>query len=467
MTLVHNSADSAAVASPMRTGRSSRRVVDRICSFGRRLLGGRDVATRDVFRHMLILMAGSGSAKAVSLLLTPVITRLYAPEQYGLFVLFMSSIALLTPIATLRYAAALPLPRRDGTAVALLLACIVLLGFFVLALASLFLVWSDPLFAFFSAQGLVRFWPLLVVAIALAGLYEILSNWAVRKKNFRSIAKADVSQALLGGGLKIGLATAALQHVGLFVGHIAAQAAACGLLACSALREARKFTRHATRRTMLLALVRYSAFPKYRLPSQVMLNFGQQAPVLFISATYGAATAGQLGLALSVLALPLLLLGQTTGQAYYAEIARIGRTEPERIHRITRDVTVRLLVLGLLPTMVLMFAGAWIFPFIFGARWHDAGVFGSILSIYLLAQFVANPLSHALNVFDKQHIFLRLNIVRLALVLSTFAIANQLEWSAHVAIAAYSIVLSVHYVLTSASVFAIIRQAGKNRPGAT
>ena len=195
----------------------------------------------------------------------------------------------------------------------------------------------------------------------------------------------------------------------------------------------------------------------------MLLNFGQQAPVFFIGAIYGAATAGQLGLALGVLAMPLMLLGQTTGQAYYAEIARIGRSEPERIYQITREVTVRLLALGLVPTLVLMLAGTWLFPLFFGASWHDAGVFSSILSIYLLAQFVANPLSHALNVFNKQHIFLRLNVVRLTMVVGIFAIAHQLKLSAFMAIAAYSVVLSIHYVTTSMAIFATIRRVVADR----
>jgi O-antigen/teichoic acid export membrane protein len=180
--------------------------------------------------------------------------------------------------------------------------------------------------------------------------------------------------------------------------------------------------------------------------------------LLFVSAIYGAAAAGQLGLALVTMAIPLALIGQTTGQAFYAEIARIGKSQPERIHRIARDVVIRLFILGLVPTLVLMFAGTWLFPLFFGANWHGAGVFASILSIYLLAQFVANPISHALNVFDKQHLYLRLNVVRAAMILGIFLIAYWMDLSAYLAIAAYSVVLSIHYVTTTITIFSVIRR---------
>jgi O-antigen/teichoic acid export membrane protein len=408
---------------------------------------------------MLVLAAGSGAAKVISLVSTPIITRLYTPDQYGMYMLFVASVALLAPLASLRYSAALPLPKRERSAVALLVASLALLGLSMILLGMLFGAFSEALFGLLSARALAPYWPLLLLAIGSAGLYEILTNWSMRRRAFRVMVKAEVSQAVLGGAMKIGLALAALQRIGLFLGHIVAQTVACLLLGLNAWRAVRRHLRRTTLRTAVLVAARYSAFPKYRLPSQLLLNFGQQAPMLFVSAIYGAETAGQLGLALVALALPLALVGQTTGQAYYAEIARIGRHEPQRIRRITRGVMVRLLALGLVPTLILMLGGTWLFPLLFGARWHDAGVFAGILSIYLLAQFVANPISHALNVFDKQHIYLRLNVVRTAMVVGTFSLAYVMKLSAFAAMAAYSLVLSIQYVTTTITIFSVMKKA--------
>lgn len=427
-------------------------------------LAGRG-STGSVVRHMLVLAAGSGAAKAVGLVTAPVITRLYSPEQYGLFMLFMASIALLAPLGSLRYSAALPLPRHERSAVALLCACFMLLAGFVVLLAVLFSFWAEPLFGLLSARALVPYWPLFLLAVASAGLYEILTNWSLRRKAFRTMVKAEVSQALLGSTFKIALAMAALQRIGLFVGHVIAQWTACLLLAASAWPAARRHLRRPVLRLSGRMVARYRAFPTYRLPSQLLLNFGQQAPLLFVSAIYGTAMAGQLGLALMALAIPLALIGQTTGQAYYAEIARIGPGNPQRIREISRGVMLRLLCLGAVPTVVLLASGPWLFPLVFGAKWHDAGVFASILAVYLLAQFVANPLGHALNVFDKQHIYLRLNVVRTLMVVAVFALAQALELSAYQAIGAYSVGLSVQYVATTFIIFSVMRRAAV-RPAA-
>jgi O-antigen/teichoic acid export membrane protein len=429
-----------------------------------RVAGTDSKAAGDVIRHTMVLAAGSAVARVVGVASIPVITRLYTPEQYGLFALFLSATALLMPLASLRYSAALPLPRRHGTAVALLLVCLACLCMFLGLMAILFGLFSTNLFDLFSAGPLAPLWPVLVLSVGTAGLFEILTNWSVRRRRFRLMAQVDVTQSALGGLLKIGLGYLTLQRLGLVVGHIAAQVVACTMLARATWIEAARQVRRTCIRTLKMVAYRYADFPKFRLPSQMLMSFSQQAPLLFVTAMYGTATGGQLGLALVALALPLTLIGQTTGQAYYGEIARIGRADPARIRSLTRHVAIRLFLIGLVPTLVLGFAGARLFPLVFGTGWGEAGVYASILAIYLLAQFVANPLAHALSVFDKQRVFLGLNVVRAMMTVGAFTVAYLLELSSFEAIAAYSVVLSLHYVATSLSIFAVIRSAMAGRP---
>ena len=434
-------------------------MMQRLRELWRRLLTAGGTDTHQVFRNMLVLAAGSGAARLVGLLSVPIITRLYTPEQYGLFTLFLSATALIAPLASLRYAAALPLPRHRRTAAGLLLGCFGLLAVSLGLLTLLFALYADRLFALVSASALAPAWPLLVAAVGTAGLYEILTNWTLRRRTFRAMAQAEVSQSLIGGGLKIGLAMAALQNIGLVAGHLVAQLAAAGLLARVAWRDTRSAMRRANRRMLMVVLARYADFPKFRMPSQLLLIFSQQAPVFFVGALYGPATAGQLGLALVTLAVPLTLIAQTTGQAFYSEIAKLGPRQPEAIERIARGVIKRQLVLGLVPTGLLMGGATWIFPLLFGPRWHDAGVFASILSVYLLSQFVVYPLVHVLSVFDRNPLYLRLSAVRAALIAGVFALAHGLNLPPFMAIGAYSVVVSGHYALTSYNILAIIRSA--------
>lgn len=401
----------------------------------------------------MVLASGSGAAKVVSLASIPIITRLYTPEQFGVYTLFVSIIMILTPFASLRYAAAIPLPKRGEIALCLLIISISSLLVISFAASLILFFFSGSIFNFLSVSQLTPFWFLLVLGFFGTGIYEMLCSWAIRNRAYKSIAKTNVSQALSGALSKILLALVGVEKVGLLIGHILNQVGGSFSLAKSAyadisrIRDAR-----ITGRKILFSMRYFSEFPAFRLPSQILLTLSMQAPALFMSSMYGAGAAGQLGLALMALALPVALIAQTTGQAYYAEISKIGRKNNLEILKLTKFLTKKLILLGILPTVALAALGPMMFSLFFGEQWKDAGIYSSLLSIYLLSQFVANPISNALNVFKQQRKLLVINFVRLLLTGSVFMVSAYLKLTPKEAIALYSAVLSLHYIGTSIAV---------------
>ena len=84
---------------------------------GKRLFGG---ASGGVFRGMLVLATGSGIGKIIGIAAIPILTRIYAPEDFGVLAVFTALVTIHAPLVTLRYVLALPLPRHDGVAFNLL-----------------------------------------------------------------------------------------------------------------------------------------------------------------------------------------------------------------------------------------------------------------------------------------------------------------------------------------------------------
>ncbi len=411
----------------------------------------------ELFRNMAVLACGTVAAKLVGFLSIAVLTRLYSPEQFGLFSLFLSAIALASPFTTLRYAAALPLPRRDTAATQLLAACLLILLASCLALSALLAGFAQPVFQRLKAPELAALWPLLVLAIATAGAHEVFSTWAVREKRFTTLAQAELSQSLLGSGLKIGLAWVGSQRFGLMLGHVLAQLCACLCLVAAFSPTRRRLRSRLRLRRIGMAMRRHASFPLLRMPSQVLLVFSMQAPVLFISALHGTGTAGQLGLALSTLAVPIALIGQPMAQAYLAEIARIGARDAARIRAISHQLVARLLVMGALPTLVLVFGAPALFAGVFGQRWQEAGQFAAALAVYLLAWFVANPLTHALSVFGRNDLFLRFNAVRAGMTVVVFMASHRLNLSALAAVQVYGASMAIYYVLNTVAILRVMR----------
>ena len=411
-----------------------------------------------------MLATGAAGARVVGMLTVPFITRIYLPEHMGVLSIFAALAALIMPFGTLRYTMAIPLPKHDGVAanLAVLCACSLLV---VTLLVTLFLwIFAPTFLQMLSMEKLLPFWWLLPLAIGGSGLYEILSNWAIREKAFRPLARTRVWQSFIGSITKIVLGLLGLKPLGLLIGQVSTQVGGILSLFMSFQGKFKTTWRHVTRKRIGFVAGRYADFPKYRLPFQFLLIASTRAPLLFFAWQFGADTTGQLGLALTMIALPMTLFGQSTGQAYYAEIARIGSRKPVEIYIITKNITKKLLMVSIPSFLVLLIFGPWLFEIVFGDVWREAGVFASILAVYLLAQFIYSPIGNGVfNVLRRQSTILLINLNRIFLIGCTFFFAYIKSFSPYVTLFTYSIVLTVQYIVVIFIVFNTIKKSIKGQ----
>ena len=68
-------------------------------------------------KSILTLVTGSSIAQAITLLVTPILSRIYSPADFGVFTFFMAIVGAFALIATLRYEIAIMLPKKDQEAV--------------------------------------------------------------------------------------------------------------------------------------------------------------------------------------------------------------------------------------------------------------------------------------------------------------------------------------------------------------
>lgn len=406
-------------------------------------------ASGGVFRGMATLALGSGIGRGIGIASIPILTRLYTPDDFGVLAVFTALVALIAPLVTLRYVLALPLPRHDGVAINLL----VLSAGLMVTLSSLiaFVLWAGgtTLLAFISMEVLAPWWWLLALGVLGTAGYEMLTLWATRSRAYKVIAQTDVTQSAAGAMVKIALGLAAFAPLGLLLGQVVAQAGGIVRLMCGFMAEFRANWHH-VRLTLLLKVAwRHRGFPIWRVPSQFLMVFSMQAPMLFMATLFDAETTGQFGLAMMALSVPVTLLGRTTSQAFFAEASKLGRHQPEHIRSMLKSVLIRLGFLSLVPATILIAFGPIIFPVLFGSKWAGAGIFSQSLGIYLFFQFIQTPVAHIFYIFDGQRQLLWLNTQRLVALGFVFGASQFYTWNAEQTVWIYAISLSVHYALST------------------
>lgn len=367
----------------------------------------------NVFRGMLTLIMGSGLARIVGLASIPILTRLYSPEDYGVLAIYTSIVAVLVPILTLRYVTAIPLPKTDAMAFNLFMLCakLILVGTLLISLVLGF--FGETVLGWFSMQEFAHLWWLIAIGVMGTATYELFSLWATRKKDYKIIAKTQFTQSLTGNAVKIGLGLLSLKPLGLVIGQLVAQSGGVGGLFKNAYKDFKKLYPSLSIKKQKFVAKYYQEFPWFRLPSQFLMVLSAQAPILMMSTFYDKESTGQLGLAIMALSLPVGLIGGAMGKAYYAEIASIGKTDPEKIWQVTVNIQKKLFIVGLPAAVFLLFFAKPLFGFVFGGEWHTAGYYASILAFYTLLQFTSNPLVQVLNVVGSQFLFLLINVIRI------------------------------------------------------
>jgi O-antigen/teichoic acid export membrane protein len=405
-----------------------------------------DGASAGVFRGMATLALGTGGAQLIGIAAIPILTRLYSPEDFGVLAVFTALVAILAPLVTLRYVLVLPLPRHDGVAMNLLvLSCVLMLTLSALIALALW-GWGATLLALVSMEVLAPWWWLIALGVLGTAAYEMLTLWATRRRAYRIIAQTKLTQSAAGAAVKIGLGYVALQPLGLLIGQLVTQVGGVGWLLRGFGTEFRTNWHHLRLLRIRKVAWRHRGFPIWRAPSQFLMVFSVQAPILFMTGLFDAPTTGQFGLAVMTLAVPLNLVGQSASKALYGEASAAMKTEPERVVPMATDVQFKLFFMSLGPALLLFFFGEPLFVAAFGKEWGMAGTFASILSFALVFQFTSAPLVQLINLISSQSFFLAINSIRLIGLLSIFWCAAALSLDAKTTAMIYSAFTGLFYI---------------------
>ena len=373
-------------------------------------------------RGVFSIVGGTAIGQIFAFALSPVLSRLYGPSEFGSFAVLSALVLTFGTIAALRLELAVPLPPSEREAQSLVaVGTVAALGFALVGTAFVGLA-GARVSAAFHQPGLMPWLWIVPVSASVMSTYMLLNQLAIRHRRFASIGRRNALQssstvivqlfaglAGLGGGLILGLG------LGQLVGAFSLTAGA-GLRSPAA-------TEGRSRGRMVAALSRYRRFPLYLGPAGLLNVLGQQLPILLVAYWYGAHVAGWLGLTQRVLALPVTLVGTAVAQVYLSEISRAARGDSEGARRLFRRSTRLLLIVAGLLLSVLLIFGPVLFSFVFGETWRESGEFARAMALGLAGQMVGSPLSQTLIVFGRQRLQLFWDSLRVVSICVVVAVA--------------------------------------------
>ena len=374
---------------------------------------------------------------------TPFLTRLYTPEDFGLFAVFGAFTSILVTMVALRYEYAIPLEQNERTALALVSATGLLSLAFSLLLCPVVLVWGPSLAQLLGLPALTPLLWLLPPCLLLWGLGSALGFWSVRQGTFRLNGASRIIHHGTQAGGQLGFGLMGTGSAGLVVGYALGYLARFVHLAVALPRaELRQFFRPSLGEIGQV-LRRHWRFPAFATSAAALHAASAMLPTVGIAMLYGPAMAGLYGLAQRVVALPLRLVGESASEVFLGEIRNVDHDGLIRLFKRTTALFTGLGLAGLLP---LFWLAPWVFAFVFGEAWREAGIIVQLLAPLYLARFVANPISQTLNALDRQDLHLLSSLLGCLTPLLSFAVGWWLMLDAAWTIGLYSVSSSMVFI---------------------
>ena len=342
--------------------------------------------SRSFLSSVFTVAGGTAVAQAIALGALPFITRLYPPELYGGFVIFLAWGGFLLPVVCARFEVAIALPSSLRAASAVAWGSLgIALGVSALCALAVAVAWALYPPARLAALALL---PLYVL---LGGVVQVLGNWAARVHAYRRLSLSRIVQAAATALLSLAWVPLwGAQALGLVVATLAGQFIALGVLAQGLSQTG--FRRRAAPRQVWRLMRHFRRLTLFNVP-HVLSDAAQGSGLpLLIAHFFGAPAAAYYAFSARLLKAPLGLVSGAVSQVYYPRAAS-HRHDDERLRRdalrILAVSTTGVMLVWPLLLLVPDAAYAWAF----GAAWAEVGQYLRALSPWILSAFVAAPLS--------------------------------------------------------------------------
>lgn len=395
-------------------------------------------------KNVITLMTGTTMAQAIPVAISPILTRLYTPQDFGVFTFFLAMTAIFGSIANARYELAIMLPKKDEDAInifALGFIISTIISFFILILIVLF---NEYFVGLLGNKEIGMWFYFLPITVFLSGLWNNLNFFNNRKKQYKDLAKATIVKSIVVAIIQLSIGFIKSGAAGLISGQIFSQFFANTKLLSNILKNKVLVSKISTSKVRAAAK-RYINFPKFSIWGVLANKLSHNLTSILISAFYSITTLGFYSLVQRLLGIPSSIIGQSIGQVFFQQGTEEKRKTGIAIKTFNNTVK-KLIIIGFPSFSVLFFIAEDLFAFIFGEEWRVTGTYAQIVIPLFFIRFVSSSVSSIIIIFEKQKIGFYMDLILLlsATCLLLYSTFNSFEFNKFLYL--FSTVLSLEYL---------------------
>ena len=362
-------------------------------------------------RNVGILTSGTIVAQAIPIAITPILTRLFTPEEFGMVAVYLACVTTIAIIVTGRYEQAITLPKKDDDAINLFIFTFKLcLSISILLYIPIYLFGAKVAEQIGRADLAIWFY-LLPISVLSTGALNLFKFWYNRTSQYRKMSINQVQLASFTAASNTAFGVARING-GLIIGTVVGQLFATLLVGFKIFKDEKIFFSNSTFLKQLSLGKRYINHPKYIAPAQLIGVVAQQVPIFLISNIFSLTVLGFFSLANRLITLPSSLVASAIGDVYRQKISVAYNLRGEFKREFLNTLRKTILIASP-PFIILYFLSPLIFQLFFGPNWRVAGEYAQILVVSAFFQFIFTPIDKGAIVVGKTGYILIWHILRL------------------------------------------------------
>lgn len=370
--------------------------------------------TNSFLSNVIKVASGTLLAQALGYLFLPFITRLYNPENFGEFGVFMAIFGMISPFLGGKLEVALVLEKDKMQKMNLyLLSCAITL-FISLISFLVFLYFRQNIISTFNLLIDPNLLLLIPVALLLLGLKQANRFVLISNDFFGKISISIILEKIAVISSKFVLGLFRPSGFGLIFSDILGKIVTVFYTTLVIIKQGLYLNifKSFYKKEVVKLIKKHKKFPTYELMGDWFNSISNNIPLIIMASFFNIKIIGFYIFSNSTFKQIIALTSKNFGSVYYKKISDI--TEIER-KPFTLKLITQLIVFGIFPFVIIAIGAPEIFSFVFSEKWNTAGIYAQIMTPYLFLIFLLKPINSLYRVYDYQEKSLLFNIINFIL----------------------------------------------------
>ncbi|MEC1177743.1 oligosaccharide flippase family protein [Metasolibacillus meyeri] len=356
-----------------------------------------------MYKKLMVLFSGAIFAQMVPLITMPFITRLFTPEEIGLYSLYLTLVSISFIFTTLRLELAIPIMSIEKLLKDM--GSIVIVNGVGATIFALVVGFIDLKFNVFEGYSPLVICAAFFLSINSIGIYQVLYQYGIREGQYKKLSTNKVI-------LQINIAIFSLLFGVFFQNYLLLALVIASVLCSIILKRKLKLKFNLTNISLediKNTIYNFRAFPYYQLPNQLLGALSSNSILITVSIFYSSKELGFYSLTERILRSPISLLGSGSADLFKnmaaKEIEETGTCKKSykkiMLFNVITGIPIFFGLYVIMDTLIL---------YLFGENWMKVAEYAKILIPSLFGIYVVFPVNYLFIVYKRQRTELNIQL---------------------------------------------------------